>query len=227
MQSVKAPGPDGFPVEFYKKNYSQLSPILLNMFNHSLDQSKLPPSLTQAHITVLLKPDKDALDCSSYRPISLLNVDVKILSKVLASRIEYIIPDIISQDQTGFIKGRHSFINIRKLLNVVHSPASESIPEVIVSLDAEKAFDRVEWNNLFAVLDKFGFGSKIISWIHLLYQQPKAAVVTNKIASQYFSLSRGTLQGCPLSPLLFVLAIEPLSSVLRSSQSIVVLKEGV
>lgn len=220
MQSGKTPGPDGFPVEFYKKFSSKLSPLLLSMFNNSLEQSKLPPSLTQAHITVLLKPDKDPLDCSSYRPISLLNVDVKILSKVLASRIEHIIPDIISQDQTGFIKGRHSFINIRKLLNVVHSSASEESPEVIISLDAEKAFDRVEWKYLFAVLDKFGFGSKFTSWIHLLYHQPRAAVITNKICSQYFSLSRGTRQGCPLSPLLFILAIEPLSSVLRTSQYI-------
>ncbi len=70
------------------------------------------------------------LTINSYRPISLLNVDFKIVSKVLASRMEYIIPDIISQDQRGFIKGRHSFINIRTLLNVVHSPASESNPEV-------------------------------------------------------------------------------------------------
>lgn len=136
------------------------------------------------------------------------------LSKVLASRVEHIIPDVISQDQTGFIKGRHSFINIRKLLNVVHSSASESSPEVIISLDAEKAFDRVEWNYLFAVSDKFGFGSKFTPWIRLLYHQPKEAVNTNKICSQYFFLSRGTRQGCPLSPLLFILAIEPLSSVL-------------
>lgn len=148
MQSGKAPGPDGFPIEFYKFS-SKLSPLLLSMLNHSLEQATLPSSLTQAHITVLLKPDKNALD--SYRPISLLNVDVKMLFKVLAS-IEHIIPDIISQDQTGFIKGHHFFINIRKLLNVVHSSASESSPEVIVSLDAEKAFDRVEWNYLFSVL---------------------------------------------------------------------------
>ena len=102
----------------------------------------------------------------------------------------------------------------------MHSSASESSPEVIISLDTEKAFDRVEWNYLFAVLDKFRFGSKFNSWIRLLYHQPKAAVVTNKICSQYVSLSRGTRQGCPHSPLLFILAIEPLSSVLRSSQSI-------
>ncbi len=102
----------------------------------------------------------------------------------------------------------------------MHSPASESNPEVVISLDAEKAFDRIKWNYLFAILEKIGFGSKFISWIHLLYHQPKAAVVTNKMVSQYFSLSRGTRQGCPLSPLLFILSIEPLSSVLRSSQSI-------
>jgi len=88
---------------------------------------------------------------------------------------------------------------------------------VIISLDAEKAFDRVEWDYLFAVLDQFGFSPKFTSWIRLLYDQPKAAVVTNKIRSQYFF---GTRQGCPISPLLFILAIEPLSSVLRTSQSI-------
>ena len=71
--------------------------------------------------------------------------------------------DIISSDQTGFVRGRHSFSNIRKLLSVVHSAASREIPEVVVSLDAEKAFDRVEWPYLFAVLGRFGFGYKLIS----------------------------------------------------------------
>ena len=220
MQSGKAPGPDGYPIEFFKKFSSQLTPLLLNMFNHSLEQSSLPRSLTEALITVLLKPGKDAMDCSSYRPISLFNADVKIISKVLATRINSVISDIISADQTGFMRGRHSFVNIRRLLNVVHSPASGVAPEVVVSLDAEKAFDRVEWGYLFSVLGRFGFGPKFVSWVRLLYSSPKAAVVTNKLCSQYFSLSRGTRQGCPLSPLLFVLAIEPLSIKLRTTQSI-------
>lgn len=220
MQSGKTPGPDGFPVEFYKKFSKQLTPLLLNLFNHSFEKSALPQTLTEALITVLLKPGKEPTDCGSYRPISLLNVDVKILSKVLAARINTVITDIVSTDQTGFVKGRHSFINIRRLLNVVHSPSSGGAPEAVVSLDAEKAFDRLEFSYLFYVLTKFGFGPKFVSWVRLLYSSPKAAVVTNKVCSQYFPLSRGTRQGCPLSPLLFVLAIEPLSIKLRSLPSI-------
>ena len=220
MQSGKSPGPDGYTVEFYKKFSPQLTPLLLEMFNHSFIQSHLPQTLTEASISLLLKPGKDPNDCGSYRPISLLNVDVKILAKLLASRLENVITNIISTEQTGFIKGRQSFTNIRKLLNVIHSPASGETPEVVVSLDAEKAFDRVEFNYLFTVLEKFGFGSNFISWIRLLYTSPKASVITNKISSQLFSLSRGTRQGCPLSPLLFALAIEPLSIKFRTTPNI-------
>lgn len=217
MQSGKSPGPDGYTVEFYKKFSSQLAPLLLEMFNHSFDQKHLPQTLTEASISLLLKPGKDPNDCGSYRPISLLNVDVKILAKLIASRLENVTTTIISTEQTGFIKGRQSFTNIRTLLNVIHSPASRETPEVVVSMDSEKAFDRVEFTYLFTVLEKFGFGSNFISWIRLLYTSPKASVTTNKISSKLFSLSRGTRQGCPLSPLLFAIAIEPLSIKFRTT----------
>lgn len=215
MQSGKSPGLDGYPVEFYKKFSIQLAPLLLAMYNDSLKRSSLPPTLTQASISLILKKDKDPTNCSSYRPISLLNVDIKILAKLIACRLETILPLVISEDQTGFIKNRHSFTNIRRLLSIINLPGSSENPECVISLDAEKAFDRVEWSYLFVVLEQFGFGEKLLSWVRLLYTSPQACVSTNNSHSKFFPLSRGTRQGCPLSPLLFALAIEPLSIALK------------
>lgn len=219
MQSGKAPGPDGYPIEFYKKFSDKLTTILLNMFNDSLFRGSLPQTLTEASITLLLKPGKDSTECGSYRPNALLNCDVKILAKALALRLETTIHNVISADQNGFIPG-HSFTNIRRLLNVIYSPASSAVPEVVIELDAEKAFDRVEWGFLFACLKKFGYGPNFISSIKLLYTLPRASVTTNGKRSKYFQLSRGTRQGSPISPLLFALALEPLSLTLQTSLAI-------
>lgn len=226
MRSGKTPGPDGYPTEFYKKFENKLAPILLEVFNESLENGSLPPTLTQASISLLLKKDKDPTSCGSYRPISLLNVDAKILAKILACRLESILPKIISDDQTGFIKGRHSFSNIRRLANVIYSPGPSRTPEAVISLDAEKAFDRVEWEYLFGVLKKFGFGKTFIAWTRLLYSSPQACVQTNYSRSNFFPLSRGTRQGCPLSPLLFAIVIEPLSIALKSALSFQGVRRG-
>lgn len=169
MNSGKSPGPDGYPVEFYKKFSNQLAPLLLEMFNHSFKQGTLPPTLMQASISLIFKKGKDPLNCASYQPISLLPVDVEILAKILAQRLEPLMPLIVSEDQTGFIRARHSFSNIRRLLCVILSPSSSNTPEPIISLDAEKAFDRVEWTYLLFSLKQFGFNNNFISGVRLLY----------------------------------------------------------
>lgn len=91
------------------------------MLSESFKQGKLPASLYEACITLIVKKGKDPTECSSYRPISLLNVDAKILAKVLARRLEGVLPLIISEDQTGFVKNRHSYFNIRRLFNILYS----------------------------------------------------------------------------------------------------------
>ena len=103
------------------------------MFNESLSSEALPPTLRQAAITLIPKKGKDPLQCASYRPMSLLNGDYKILSKILAARLEKLVPQIISTDQTGFILNRHSSSNLRRLLNIVYSP-SAPVPEMVISL---------------------------------------------------------------------------------------------
>lgn len=105
--------------------------------------------------------------------------------------MENVLHKIISKDQTGFIKGRQSYFNIRRLLNIVYT-APEDTPESVLSLDVEKAFDRVEWVYLFAVLKKFGFGPNFVSWIKLLSLNPKASIRTNSEQSTSFNLHRGT-----------------------------------
>ena len=126
-------------------------------------------------MSVLLKKEKekDPLLCGS---VILLNY--KILTKILATPIDSVIPTVIDPDQTGFIPGRQSFYNTCRLFNVLYTRhvASEETTDVVISLDAEKAFDRVEWQYLFAVLEKCGFGSSFLTWIKIIYDAPTAAV---------------------------------------------------
>lgn len=194
--------------------------------HESLVKGKLPQTLTQATISVLLKKDKDPVQCSSYRPISLLCCDYKILTKALAQRLDPIIPSIINEDQTGFIPGRQSFFNVRRLFNVMFSPHSTVQPQVILSLDAEKTFDRLEWTYLFAALQKFGFGPVFCRWIRVLYSTPMAAVRINGLISEYFPLYRGARQGCSLSPFLFDIAIELLAIAIRTDGRIKNISRG-
>lgn len=149
--------------------------------------------------------------CPSYRPIPLLNVDWKILSQILATWLEDLLPKIIKEEQTGFIKGRNSHNNVRRLLNLIQAFQQRDIDGLVLSLDSEKAFDRIQWPYLFYTLNKFSLGDNVIRWIKILYDNPQASVLTNGLKSDSFPLYRGMRQGCPLSPLLFAVAIEALA----------------
>jgi hypothetical protein len=107
LQGGKSPGPDGFGSEYYKEFKDLLIGPLLQMFNDSFSTTELPQTLKEANISLLLKKGKYPESCSSYRPIALLNVDRKLLSQILATRLEDILPTLIKEDQTGFIKGRN------------------------------------------------------------------------------------------------------------------------
>lgn len=125
-----------------------------------------------------------------------------LLAKILAKRLGVVLPDIISVDQTGFILGHNLQNNLRRLLNLIQYDTKLKVKFLVISLDAEKAFDRTEWPYLLCVLSKCHLGDNFIRWISLLYAAPRASVFTNGLKSSPFVVGRGTRQGCPISALL-------------------------
>lgn len=164
----KCPGPDGFGAKFYQAFQEILISLLLRMINDSIARKTLPPSLYEANVCLLLRKGKDPLDPANYRPISLLNLDHTILTKVLAIRLSKHIATIIHQDQAGFIPGRLSLFNVRRLLNILYTDWGKNTQAAVMTLDAQKAFDSIERPYLFETLRRFGFGKTFVDWIEMI-----------------------------------------------------------
>lgn len=119
-------------------------------------------------------------------------------------------PNIIHPEQVGFTLGRQVPHATQKIINLLYHADSKNTPAIFVSLDGEKSCDRIHWGYLKQSLTKFGFQGNILSAILALYSKPSVHVLTNGILSEPFATLNGR-QGCPLSPLIFTLMMEPLA----------------
>lgn len=176
--------------------------------------------MLNAIIVTLPKPGKEPNTPPNFRPISLLNIDLKVYAKIIASRLLNLLPLLIHPDQTGFAKGRQTSDATRRLTNIIHLARVYKRPSLLLALDAEKAFDRIHWQYLTQVLSRFGFSGTILSAILALYSKPSAQVLTSGKLSKPFNITNGTRQGCPLSPLIFNLLMEPLAIYIRTHPDI-------
>lgn len=220
MANGKAPGPDGLTVTYYRAFTEILIPRLVNYANAISAGDHFRPETLHAHITIIPKPGKDPSICGSYRPISLLNLDAKLYAKAIANRLLPLLPKWVTADQTGFIPGREARDNSLRTLSLIAYVRGSSQPTLLLSSDAEKAFDRVGWEYLMATLSHIGIGPMTLQQISALYNFPTAQLRINGMLSDPFTLYNGTCQGCPLSPILFALSLEPFLSTIRHNANI-------
>uniref|UniRef100_A0A8C5QWS4 Reverse transcriptase domain-containing protein n=1 Tax=Leptobrachium leishanense TaxID=445787 RepID=A0A8C5QWS4_9ANUR len=219
LPNGKAPGPDGFTVKYYKC-FPDLQPHLLKFYQSIFESGQPPREWLAAHIVTIPKTPLPSPHCSQYRPISLLNVDTKLYAKIMAIRFAEVLPLLVADDQVGFIKNRQGPDNTLKILTLVDHVVQTSQPTLLLSLDAEKAFDRINWSYLHHVLLKFNFPVALIKAVEGLYTVPTAQVLNAGFTSDPIKISNGTRQGCPLSPLLYALALEPLAQAIRQASEV-------
>ena len=198
----KSPGTDGFPAEFYKFFWNDIKHYLTNAINHNYMNGQLSVTQKEGLITLIPKKDKDTLLLKNWRPITLLNQDYKLASKAIAKRLCGVLPKLIHSDQTGFLKDRYIGENIIRITNIMDFLNETKKGELLLSADFQKAFDCLEW--------------KFVEYCRIFYTDITTRISNNGWTSDSFNPTRGSRQGCPLSPYVFLICAEILACMLRN-----------
>jgi hypothetical protein len=212
--SGKSPGPDGLSSEFYKTFAHDLAEPLAKLYQKFIETGEIPSSISNAYIHLLYKKG-DPQDIGNWRPISLLNVDYKILAKIISDRMRKCLPKIIHSDQKGFVPSRRLEDAVIKATTLIEYCHLQDKPKYMLLLDQEKAFDRVSREYMHQVLKEFNFPPLIVNAVLAMYSKTTANISINGQMSKTIDLKSGVRQGCPLSPTLFALCIEPLGNLIR------------
>ena len=199
----KTPGCDGICPEFYLKFWENINEALLASINYAYNATSLSVTQRRAVITLLPKQEKDTMFIKNWRPVSLLNTDYKLASRCIANRLAKVLPTIIHEDQSAFIKGRRITENIRLISDIIEWSEETGDQGALLFLDYAKAFDSIEWPFLFKALQLFNFGPSLIKWVRTFYSNIQSCIINRGNSTGWFDLQRGVRQGCPLSTALF------------------------
>lgn len=220
MAKNKSPGPCGLTVEFFCKFFHLFEEIFSKVFKVIENGKILSRSMRHGIINLVYKNKGDKNLLKNFRPISLLCVDYKIIARIMSNRLKTVLPKLVSESQTCCIMGRDiadTTSSIRDLIEIVEK---DNLEAYLIKVDQEKAFDRVDHEYLFLVLEKFGFGPKFIQWIKTFYFDVNSSVKCNGFLTKYVKLQNSIKQGCPVSALLYVLCAEPLGQAIMKNKNI-------
>ncbi|KAK0571729.1 hypothetical protein LWI29_020657 [Acer saccharum] len=210
----KAPGPNGFNAHFFKKTWDIVGEDVINAIQEFFRSGHLLKELNATILALVPKVPKPS-KMKDFRPISCCNTLYKIIAKIIANRIKPCLPDIISPSQSAFVAGRSigdNILLVQELMRNYHKDIG--CPRLALKVDLMKAFDMVDWGFLLETLAFFHFPPRVIMWIKACLTTPKFSISFNGELAGFFSKKRGLRQGDPMSPYLFVIAIEVLSKIL-------------
>ena len=215
----KSPGPDGLTAEFYQKFSRELAPLFRKVVEEIFERGEMPNHMNLSYITLLPK-EENCRQTKQYRPISLLNIDYKIITKTLTNRLGKYMHLLIHPDQAAACKGRTIEDQNLLIRDTIAYAKQTNTHACVLSLDQVKAFDRVSHSFLFKVLEKCNLGPNFRKWIEILYKNPESKILINKTLTEAFQIKRSVRQGDSLSPLLYVLILEPLLEKIRQNPQI-------
>lgn len=182
----KSPGLDGLTAEFFLSFWLEIKEILLAMYNESFETGILHESMRSGLIILLEKKNQDKSLVSSWRPITLLNVDYKLLTKTLGSRLKLCIGSIVHEDQNGFVPDRNIFFSAHTIRDMLFYCNKESIDMILLAIDYSKAFDSVNFECIHKTFESFGFGNNFRTWLKVIYNGGKSSVSNNGFISEPF-----------------------------------------
>ena len=211
-----APGPDGIPYSLIKLTWKHFGGLLLDSWKQAKETGQLTISHEQSYLRLLPKEGKDSRVLKNWRPITLSNCDFKIITKTLSQRLSKAVSGIISSNQTAYIKDRQISDNLHIML---HTTENTNVESMLVSLDAEKAFDSLEHWYIKEILEKIGLGH-FVKVFEILYRDQNVDIILNGQNSGRYKIKNGVKQGDALSCILFILGIEPLLKNINNDREI-------
>jgi len=222
----KCPGNDGLSAEFYIKFWNEIKQCLIECLHDNIERGEMSTSQKQSVISLIEKEGKDKLYLKNWRPISLINVDAKLFSKLLSNRLRKILNKLIKEEQVAYVNDRFIGDGIRLIYDIIENTNKYNMEGYLAAIDFEKAFDSISWNYMYATLEKYGFSERFTGYVKTLYYGIESCVINNGTTTRYFPIRRGVRQGDPLSPYLFILCIEPLAEAIRKNINIEGIKLG-